>query len=584
MLENKEILEDKEILQYYGIYQKRDLTDKEKNKYLKLKKEIQKLIETPIEKMYLVGENAWGKNTNKKDIIYIALDKRFKDLEKEKQLLQQYSDEKNIAFLLTSLCWHEKRKDIPTEQEYFIVRYGIEIYNSGKEPSINETIKNTEYAVMMSYLNSMKPYIETPMEALVQIYILKLGMPINKRRADFEKEIKIVKMISKDKRAIELIDKYLIEKDEKKQKEISEEFEKIVKKTKQVKYESKLKNKPTMNVYEKLLKEKGKLDIKNLSKEELYIMYIIQRKQVQEIADLYAVKKEKIDSKRNYFNIKLIEYSLRQKNIEEMIMRQNKYKKYTYAKLKNMILSFEKCIIPILNYMKDGDTYLLKEFWKFCKKDATSMLDNSICKGEDCYYKANLSVDFLLQNKLIKEVDYKQYKITSEGKKLLKYMYKYDIDNIDIPIISKYLPKFKCFGLEYKEGYPTSIEEIGIINKKLKEKIYNEIKKYYAKEITKEEMPEVSKWILAFLNTIYEDKNTPLKVKETEDIEDLRYMLHESFEKTQTKITLKQNIISSEIYKYIEQIEISDIIKFAISNYIKFNKNIENIKIEKIGE
>lgn len=584
-----EILENKEILEYYGIYQKRELTDKEKDKYLKLKEEIEKSIETPIEKMYLVGQNAWGNlqdNKKSKDTIYIVLDKRFKDLEKEEQLLQKYSDEKNIGFLLTSLCWHEKRKNIPTEQEYFIVRYGIEIYNSGKEPSTNETIKGTQYAVMMSNLKSLKPYIGTPMESLVPIYILKLGMPINKRKSDFEKEIKIVKMISKDERAIELIDEYLKEKNKNKQKEISKEFEKIVKETKQVKYEAKLKNKPSMEIYEKLLKEKGKLDIKNLTKEELYIMYVTQGKQTSEIADLYGVEIEKIDRKRKHFNIKLREHTISPENIEKLINKLNNYKKYTYATLKNMILSFEKCIIPILDYMKDGDTYLLREFWKFCKKDENSMLDNLVCKDENAYYKAELSVDFLIQNKLIKEVEYKQYKITSEGKKLLKHMWRYDIDKIDIPIISKYLPEFKYFGMEYKKGYPTSIEEIQVRFKELKEKMHNEIEKYYDKEIKEEETPEITEWILAFLNTIFEDKNTPQRVKTTEDIEDLRYMLHEEFEKTETeiKITLKQNIISSEIYKYIEQVKISDIIKFAISNYIKFNKNIENIKIEKIGE
>lgn len=584
-----EILENKEILEYYGIYQKRELTDKEKNKYLKLKEEIEKSIETPIEKMYLVGQNAWGNlqdNKKSKDTIYIVLDKRFKDLEKEEQLLQKYSDEKNIGFLLTSLCWHEKRKNIPTEQEYFIVRYGIEIYNSGKEPSTNETIKGTQYAVMMSNLKSLKPYIGTPMESLVPIYILKLGMPINKRKSDFEKEIKIVKMISKDERAIELIDEYLKEKNKNKQKEISKEFEKIVKETKQVKYEAKLKNKPSMEIYEKLLKEKGKLDIKNLTKEELYIMYVTQGRQTSEIADLYGVEIEKIDRKRKHFNIKLREHTISPENIEKLINKLNNYKKYTYATLKNMILSFEKCIIPILDYMKDGDTYLLREFWKFCKKDENSMLDNLVCKDENAYYKAELSVDFLIQNKLIKEVEYKQYKITSEGKKLLKHMWRYDIDKIDIPIISKYLPEFEYFGMEYKKGYPTSIEEIQVRFKELKEKMHNEIEKYYDKEIKEEETPEITEWILAFLNTIFEDKNTPQRVKTTEDIEDLRYMLHEEFEKTETeiKITLKQNIISSEIYKYIEQIKISDIIKFAISNYIKFNKNIENIKIEKIGE
>lgn len=72
------VLENKEILEYYGIYQKRELTDKEKDKYLKIKEKIEKSIETSIEKMYLVGQNAWGnlQDNKSKDMIYIVLDKR----------------------------------------------------------------------------------------------------------------------------------------------------------------------------------------------------------------------------------------------------------------------------------------------------------------------------------------------------------------------------------------------------------------------------------------------------------------------------------------------------------------------------
>ena len=203
-----ELLKEKDILEYYGIYEKRELTDKEKNKYLKIKKEIQNLIQTPIEIMYLIEENAWGKVKSEEDVIYISLDKRIKDLKNEKKILKKYFEEKNICFLLTSLCSYEKRKDIPTEQEYFITRYGIEIYNSGKDPSINENLKETEYAAAMFNFNRFRTYIGSSMKSLVRIYILKLGMPINKRKANFEKEIEIIKRISKDKKIIEILEKY----------------------------------------------------------------------------------------------------------------------------------------------------------------------------------------------------------------------------------------------------------------------------------------------------------------------------------------------------------------------------------------
>lgn len=577
-----DLLKEKDILEYYGIYKKRELTDKEKNKYLKIKKEIQNLIQTPIERMYLVGENAWGKAKNKTDIIYIAFDKRIKDLNNEEEILEKYSEEKNINFLLTSICSYEKRKNIPTEQEYLIVRYGIELYNSGKEPTINENLKETEYAAAMFNANRFKSYIGIPMESLVRIYILKLGMPVNKRKANFEKEIEIIKRISKDKKVIELLEEYQKNTDKNRKKEITKEFFDLLKATKQVKYEAKLKNKPTMEIYEKLLKEKNKLNIKNLTKEELYIMYVIQQKQTNEIASLYGVGKDKIDNKKNYYNIKLKESIIKPDIIKELIRKNKFYKKYTYARLKNAVLDFEKCIMPILDYMKDEDTYLLKEFWKFCQKDENSFLDSYISKNNDAYYKAELCTDFLLQNELIKEVEYKQYKITPKGKKLLKKMWNCDIEKTDIPTISRYLTDFKYFELEYKEGYPTSIEEIANKFKELKENMQQEIEKENYTETT--EKIEIEKWTLAFLNTIFNDKKLLKKIEKSENIEDFRYMLHCQIEGEETIITLKQNIISSEIYKYIEKIQIKDIVKFSIANYKYFNKNTANIKIEKIGE
>lgn len=583
MSEITELLEEKEILEYYGIYQKRELTDKEKNKYLKIQKEIQKQTKTPIEKMYLIGENAWGKTHDGKDIIYIAFDKRKKDLDSEERILQKYADEKNIGFILTSLCSYERRKNMPTEKEYLIVRHGIELYNSEKDTSINESLKGTEYAIEMFNANSLKSYIRLPLEALIRIYILKLGMPINKLKVDTEKEIEIIKRISKDKEAIKLIDEYQKETDTKRKKKITKEFDKILKETKQVKYDSELENISTMKVYEKLLKEKGTLDIKKLTKEELYIMYITQEKQTSEIAELYGVERNKIDSKRDYYNIKLKENIMKPQYIKELINKTNQYKKYTYAKLKNLVFGFEKSIMPILEYMKDGDTYLLKEFWKFCKKDDNCLLDAYLKKESDeAYYKAELCVDFLLQNELIKEVEYKQYKITKKGKTLLKYMWNCDLENTDIPTISKHLPDFKYFELEYKEGYPTSQEEINNQLKTVKIKMDKEIENENYIEIT--DKIKIEKWILAFLNTIFEDKKVPKQITESEEIEYLRYMLHSEIELENETIALKKNIISTEIYKYIEDVQIKDIVKFAIANYKYFKENRANLKIEKVGE
>lgn len=192
--EKMDIFKDKEILEYYGIYEKRELTQKEEKKYQKLKKEIEKLIEEPIERMSLMGENAWGKPKSKdeepeEDIIFIALDKRFKDLDREHELLTKYSEENNIGFVITSLCRYEKRKKILTEREYLIENYGIKIYDSEKEPSINESIAETQYAFASKQLKQFRRYMgyNLPlMESLVRLYILKLGAPVNKYESNFQ--------------------------------------------------------------------------------------------------------------------------------------------------------------------------------------------------------------------------------------------------------------------------------------------------------------------------------------------------------------------------------------------------------------
>ena len=95
---------------------------------------------------------------------------------------------------------------------------------------------------------------------------------------------------------------------------------------------------------------------------------------------------------------------------------------------------------------------------------------------------------------------------------------------------------------------------------------------------------KIEKWILAFLNTIFEDKKVPKQITESEEIEYLRYMLHSEIELENETIALKKNIISTEIYKYIEDIQIKDIVKFAIANYKYFKENRANLKIEKVGE
>lgn len=461
----------KEILEKYGIYKTRKVEETEKEKLLKIKKEIEKIIEIPIERLYLINESAWGKEAkNAQYSICVLVDKRYKDLDEKRELLVEYCEKKKIVIYFWSLCQFEKRKDTPTEHDYYIDKYGIKIYDSGKETEINEKVETTEYAANMGYYRMMRTYIQggNPdylMADLVRIYTLKIGYATIGKKGELNRDCDFAKMISKDERAIEIIDRYLLQTDEREKNKILEEFEKYLKTVRQVKFPMKIKYKPTMNVYEKLLKVKeknGTLDIKTLTKEDLYIMYIIQGVDTFKIADLYGVDNKKISGKRNNWNIRLIERAfIDDKNIINRAMESigEENEKYAYAFFKRTgIMNFEKCILPILEYMADDNVYLLKEFWKFTEGEKGKIEKYILKDSKDSYYRASMCMDLLVQNDLVEEVDFKQYRINKNGKELLGYCYRNNINELNIPIMSEILGSVEYYGLYYEEGYPTEID------------------------------------------------------------------------------------------------------------------------------
>ena len=185
-----------------------------------------------------------------------------------------------------------------------------------------------------------------------------------------------------------------------------------------------LQEKPTMKVYERFsaLKEKqGKLNINNLTRDNLYTMYVIQEKQIYEIAKLFDVDEEFISKTRKNFGIRMLD-SIWYKDIGEMISKAYSQNiDISYEVLKQTgILNFEKHLYDILNYMRDGEKYLLKEFWKFTVGERTGIELHKAKTAKDVYFRAYLCAELLKQNNLIEEVDYLTYKITSEGKNLLK--------------------------------------------------------------------------------------------------------------------------------------------------------------------
>lgn len=305
------------------------------------------------------------------------------------------------------------------------------------------------------------------MTELIRIYTLKMGYATIGKTANLERDSHFAKLITDDEKVYQIIDNYLKQTQEDEKNKILEQFEEYIKSVKQVKFQMKLEEKPTMNVYEKLLRKKekeGVLDIETLTKEDLYIMYLIQNRDTFEIAELYGVENKTISSKRTNWNIFLVEKSLidEENIINNSIKHFNaKNPEYTYALLKKSgMMDFEKYLFQILEYMEDGNTYLLKEFWQFIKKEDTGIDEMLFNQKTNGYYKISMCVDLLLQNKLIEEVDFKQYKVTQQGKEMLWYCYRQNIEQMNIPIMYNFMKEIKYYDLYYTDKCPTEFEDM----------------------------------------------------------------------------------------------------------------------------
>lgn len=578
------------ILKEYGIYKTRELKENEKEKLLEIKKEIDKVIQIPVERLYIINGSAWGKEPEKEQYtICVLVDKRLKDMEQPKELLAKYAIDKKLRILFWTLCQFEKRKNAPTEEEYYISRYGIKVYDSGKLPEINENV-TTEYGIHMEYWRQFRSYIYSNpdywMSELIRIYTLKIGYAVIGREANLTRDCNFAKLVSEDTNAIEIIDRYLNQKDDKEKSKIVIEFERYLKSIKQVKFQMKLEENPTMKVYEKLLKQKekqGTLDIKTLTREELYIMYVIQGIYIDKIAELYGVENKKISSKNSNWKIigkegALINTDTVIKNTINTAMNQSE--KYAYALLKKKgFMDFEKCAYPILEYMLDDNVYLLKEFWKFTEKEE-GIIEQEISKNlKNSYYKASMCMELFKQNELVEEVEYKQYKITKKGKDLVWYCYRKDINEINIPIINKRFGTVNYYELYYEEEYPTEIEKVTWKN--LYKKWTNYCSKNFPELQDETKLPIDNKvqdkeeialiWLHIFFKSLQWRNIYPTNWAETIfiGINDIVNPIEEKIEEKQVSIIIKgdmeysQFLDISNLAKYIKIEKLEDIVEFA---------------------
>lgn len=432
---------DKEVLEYMGIYKTKEATKEKVELGLKTKDEIEKLTGLKIERVYIIDEYAWGKDESRPSFCFLS-DVRIRDVDNVFNDIKEYAFKNNMNILVWSMCQFEKRKNNPTEFDYYIENYGAKIYDTEKLVDINERVKVTQYASKMDNFRFIYEYEkdnpEALMKDLLEIYALKIDYPMNMDQSS-ENTIKYIKHISKDKYVLKSTEEF--DKEESDKLKICKDLEKYIKDLKQIRPKMELENIPTMKVYERLLdikNKEGKVNISNLTKENLYAMEVIQDHILYDISKLFDVDEKELSKMRKRFGYRVLD-SIWYKNIGELIARcVDEDMDEAYSALKRMgVFNFEKHTYDILKYMRDGDKYLLREFWKLTNGEREGIELSHAKTAKDVYFRVYLCVELLKQNEFIEEIDFLTYKITKKGKDLLERLKYKNIEELNLLEIAK---------------------------------------------------------------------------------------------------------------------------------------------------
>lgn len=439
--DNMDQIIDKEVLEYMEIYKTKEATEEKIKLGLKIKDEITKLTGLEIERVYLMDEYAWGKSDDTPSFCFLS-DVRIRDVESVFNDVKKYSWKENKNILVWSMCQFEKRKNNPTELDYYIENYGVKIYDTGKLVDINERVKVTEYASKMDNFRFIYEYEEDNPKALLkdllEIYALKIDYPMNMEQ-NLGNTIKYIKHISKDEYVLKAIEEF--DEEEADKLKICRNLEKYIKKLKQTRPKMELDNIPTMKVYERLLDIKnkvGKVSVSNLTKDNLYAMEVIQDHILNDISELFDIDEKELSKMRKKFEYRVLD-SIWYEHIGELIAKcvdENMDK--AYSTLKEVgVFNFEKHTYDILKYMSDGEKYLLKEFWKLTNGEREGIELSHAKTAKDVYFRAYLCAELLKQNAFIEETDFLTYKITKKGKDLLEKLKHIDIEELNLLEIAK---------------------------------------------------------------------------------------------------------------------------------------------------
>lgn len=432
---------DKEVLEYMGIYKTKEATKEKIELGLKVKDEIEELTGLKIERVYLMDEYAWGKDDSTPSFCFLS-DVRVRDVDNAFYNVKEYAWKANINILVWSMCQFERRKNNPTELDYYIENYGTKIYDTEKLINIDEKVKSTRYASKMNEYRKYFKYEENNPKAIIkdllEIYALKIDYPINKRQ-NLSETINYIKHILEDKNVLKEIAEF--NKEESDKLKICRDLEKYIKDLKQIRPKMELENIPTMKVYERLLdikNKEGKVNISNLTKDNLYIMNVIQDQIANNIAELFDIDEKEVVKRRNRFGYRALD-SIWYEHIGELIAKcVDENMDEAYSTLKKVgVFNFEKHTYDILKYMSDGEKYLLREFWKLTNGEREGIELSHAKTAKDVYFRAYLCVELLKQNGFIEETDFLTYKITKSGKDLLESLKYINIEELKLLEIAK---------------------------------------------------------------------------------------------------------------------------------------------------
>lgn len=371
-----------------------------------------------------MDEYAWGKDDSTPSFCFLS-DVRVREVKYAFRNIKEYAWKTNMNILVWSMCQFEKRKNNPTELDYYIENYGTKIYDTEKLIEIDEKVKSTRYSSKMNTYKKYFKYEENNPEAIIkdllEIYALKIDYPVNMDQ-DLENTIKYIKHISKDEHVLKAIEEF--NKEETDKLKICKDLEKYLKGLKQIRPKMELENIPTMKVYERFLdikNKEGKVNTGNLTKDNLYTMEVIQDHIVYDISKLFDIDEKELLKMRKRFGYRVLD-SIWYEHIGELIAKcVDENMDEAYSTLKRMgVFNFEKHTYDILKYMRDGERYLLKEFWKLTKGEREGIELSHATTAKDVYFRAYLCIELLKQNGFIEEVDFLTYKITKKGKGLLE--------------------------------------------------------------------------------------------------------------------------------------------------------------------